>query len=157
MLQLEIIGNIGNDAEVKQINGKTCVSFNVAHSDTRRDANGNEIKTTTWVGVLMSGDGGKLTQYLKKGAKVFVRGRMSVKPYQDRNNAWQCAINVYSNDVVLCDLKTPGATAPNQQPPMQQPQAPTGNGQTPGAYPPPPANPYYYPNGIPGNYPNDLP
>ena len=32
MLQLEVIGNIGNDAEIKEFNGKKYVSFNVAHS-----------------------------------------------------------------------------------------------------------------------------
>lgn len=67
----------------KNINGNQCVSFNVAHSERR-----NNQETTTWVSVLMHGDGGNLTQYLKKGAKVFVRGNLSAKPYQDKNGQW---------------------------------------------------------------------
>src|SRR3712207_8615673 len=89
MLQCEVIGNIGSDAEIKEFGGKKYVSFNVAHSERRKDANGTTIESTTWVSVLWYGDGGGLTQYLKKGCKVFVRGRLSVKTYQDKNGYTQ--------------------------------------------------------------------
>ena len=79
MLQIEVIGNIGTDAEIKEFSGKKYVAFNVAHSERRKDANGTTIESTTWVSVLWYGDGGGLTAYLKKGCKVFVRGRMSLK------------------------------------------------------------------------------
>lgn len=69
MLQLEIIGNLGNDAEIKEFNGKKYVSMNVAHSEKKRDANGSVLETTTWVSVLWYGDGGNLTQYLKRGVQ----------------------------------------------------------------------------------------
>lgn len=49
--------------------------------------------------------GGGLTQYLKRGAKVFVRGRMSVKQYQDKNNHWQVAVNCNASEIQLCDIK----------------------------------------------------
>ena len=40
MLQIEVIGNIGADAEIKEFGGKKYVSFNVAHSERRKDASG---------------------------------------------------------------------------------------------------------------------
>ena len=49
MLQIEVIGNIGNDAEIKEFSGKKYVSFNVAHSEKHKDANGVNVETTTWV------------------------------------------------------------------------------------------------------------
>lgn len=105
MLQIEVIGNIGADAEIKEFGGKKYVSFNVAHSERRKDANGTTVESTTWVSVLSFGDGGGLTQYLKRGAKVFVRGRMSVKQYQDKNNHWQVAVNCNASEIQLCDIK----------------------------------------------------
>ena len=105
MLQIEVIGNIGTDAEIKEFSGKKYVAFNVAHSERRKDANGTTIESTTWVSVLWYGDGGGLTQYLKRGAKVFVRGRMSVKQYQDKNNHWQVAVNCNASEIQLCDIK----------------------------------------------------
>lgn len=104
MLTVEVIGNIGSDAEIKEFGGKKYVSFNVAHSEKKKDANGFH-DATTWVSVLWYGDGGGLFQYLKKGSKVFVRGRLSVKPYQDRNNNTQIAVNVSANEVTLCGYK----------------------------------------------------
>lgn len=117
MLQIEVIGNIGNDAEIKDFSGKKYVAFNVAHSERRKDANGTTIESTTWVSVLWYGDGGGLTQYLKRGCKVFVRGRLSVKSYQDRNGNTQVAVNVNASEVNLCGLKgeQPGASSSTAQ------------------------------------------
>lgn len=100
MLQIEIIGNIGNNAEIKKINGKDCVAFNVAHSEKY---NGTEY--TTWVSVLMNGNGGNLTQYLVKGTKVFLRGRLSVTNYQDKNGQWRVGVNCSATEVQLCGMK----------------------------------------------------
>lgn len=120
MLQIEVIGNIGNDAEIKEFSGKKYVAFNVAHSERRKDANGTTVESTTWVSVLWYGDGGGLTAYLKKGCKVFVRGRMSLKQYQDKNNHWQVAVNCNASEIQLCDIKGNGngnaAAAPAEQP-----------------------------------------
>lgn len=126
MLQLEIIGNLGNDAEIKEFNGKKYVSMNVAHSEKKRDSNGSVLETTIWVSVLWYGDGGNLTQYLKRGCKVFVRGRLSLKTYQDKHGNNQIAVNVNANEVTLCSLK--GESQPTQQSGQQLPQSqPTNN------------------------------
>lgn len=100
MLKLEVIGNIGNDATIRNVNGNQCVSFNVASSEKR-----NGVETTTWVSVLMNGDGGNLFQYLKKGVKVFVRGNLSAKPYQDKGGQWCVGINLSATEIQLCGLK----------------------------------------------------
>lgn len=109
MLQLEIIGNIGKDAEIRNINGRECVAFNVAHSEKY---NGKE--STQWVSVLMNGNGGQLLQYLKKGTKVFVRGHLSVSQYQNNNGQWNVGMNVSASEVHLCGFKTDNATPTNQ-------------------------------------------
>lgn len=109
MLQIEVIGNLGNDAEIKEFSGKKYVSFNVAHSEKKKDANGVVMEQTTWVSVLWYGDGGSLTQYLKKGCKIFVRGRLVPKAYLDRNNHPQVGLNMYANEVNLCGTKAENA------------------------------------------------
>lgn len=101
MLQLEVIGNLGSDAEIKEFNGKKYVSMNVAHSEKRKDGSEN----TVWVSVLWYGDGGGLFQYLKRGCKVFLRGRLVPKAYADKQNQPQCSLNMYANEVNLCGGK----------------------------------------------------
>lgn len=101
MLQLEVIGNLGNDAEIKEFSGKKYVSMNVAHSEKKKDGSEN----TVWVSVLWYGNGGGLFQYLKRGCKVFLRGRLVPKAYTDKQNQPQCALNMYANEVNLCGGK----------------------------------------------------
>lgn len=124
MFQCEVIGNIGNDAEIKEFGGRKYVSFNVAHSERKKDAQGVVTESTVWMSVLWYGDGGGLTQYLKKGCKVFVRGRLSLKTYQDKHGNTQIAVNVNANEVTLCGLKGESQpTGATTQAAQAQPQA----------------------------------
>ena len=123
MLQLEVIGNLGSDAEIKEFGGNKYVSFNVAHSEKRK----NGTETTVWVSVLMYGEGGSLFQYLKKGVKVFVRGRLVPKAYIDKQGQAQCSVNMYSSEVNLCGGKPEGTTANAQQSPTATAAPPQGD------------------------------
>ena len=49
MINLQVIGHLGNDANVNNVNGKTVVNFSVAHSEKWKDAQGNDKDKTTWV------------------------------------------------------------------------------------------------------------
>lgn len=117
MLKLEIIGNIGNDAQIKNFNGKNYIAFNVAHSEKFKNVQGVETERTTWVSVLYPGEGA-IVQYLKKGTGVFVRGDMSVKQFQDSGHNWQVGVNCLAREVQLLpggkrDQNQPGQPAAN--------------------------------------------
>ena len=100
MLQVEIIGNIGNDAQVKDFNGKKYIAFNVAHSEKFKNQQGVDTERTTWVSVLKPGESA-VAQYLKKGTPVFVRGDLSVKAYKDNAGNWQVGVNCLAREVQL--------------------------------------------------------
>lgn len=110
MLKIEIIGNIGNDAVVKDFNGKKYIAFNVAYSERYKDAQGNQIEKTTWVSVLKPGESAVLP-YLKKGTGVYVCGELSVKPYTDSQHQTQVGINCLAREVQLL----PGKRDQSQQ------------------------------------------
>ncbi len=56
MIKLEIVGNLGADAEIKQYNGNKFVSFRVAHSEKWVDRQTGAITTqTTWVSCSLNG------------------------------------------------------------------------------------------------------
>lgn len=119
MLQVEIIGNIGNDAQVKDFNGKKYIAFNVAHSEKFKNQQGVETERTTWVSVLKPGESA-VVQYLKKGTSVFVRGDLSVKAYQDNAHNWQVGVNCLAREVQLL----PGGKRDQNEQAGQQPAAP---------------------------------
>ena len=120
MLKLEILGNIGNDAQVKDFNGKKYIAFNVAHSEKFKNAQGTETERTTWVSVLYPGEGA-IVNYLKKGTGVFVRGDMSVKMFQDSGHNWQVGVNCLAREV---QLLPGGKRDQNEQAGQQQAAAP---------------------------------
>lgn len=74
MMKLDVIGNLGADAEVKDFNGNKFVTFRVANTDRWTDENGTTHEETTWISCTYNGDGGKLLQYLRAGKPVFVTG-----------------------------------------------------------------------------------
>lgn len=79
MERVEIIGNLGKDAEVKEFNGEKYTLFNVAVSRKTKD---NTI--TTWYSCFKFGDNPNLLKYLTKGTKLFVRGNLSTKEYESQ-------------------------------------------------------------------------
>ena len=111
MLKVEIIGNIGNDAVVRDFNGKKFIAFNVAHSEKYKDAQGNTVEKTTWVSVLKPGES-NVVQYLKKGTGVYVCGDLSVKTYTDSQHQTQVGVNCLARELQLL----PGKRDQNQQP-----------------------------------------
>lgn len=84
MLKIEVIGNLGNDAESVDYQGRRFTSFSVAHSDRFTDASGQQREVTTWVRCTKNGDNATLMPYLKKGTQVYIRGNMTVGTYQSR-------------------------------------------------------------------------
>lgn len=74
MFKIEVIGNLGADAQIKGENGRQFISFNVAHTDTWTDDAGQKHEQTQWVSCIINDVESKVRQYLVKGKTVFVRG-----------------------------------------------------------------------------------
>lgn len=104
MIKLEIVGNLGADAEIKQYNGNKFVSFRVAHSEKWVDRQTGAITTqTTWVSCSLNGDGAGLTQYLKKGTKVFLRGTPNFVTYSSPStHNIETGVNLFVKEIELC-------------------------------------------------------
>ena len=90
MLTAEVIGNLGRNAQTKQISDRSYVSFDVAHEQRN-----GENRETVWVSVLWYGNGGNLLQHLRKGAKVFVRGRLVPGIYTGRDGVARLSLSLH--------------------------------------------------------------
>lgn len=80
MLKSILIGHLGGDAEVKNVNGKEFVTFRIANTDRWTDDAGQVHESTTWVDCVLNGRP-KVFEFLKKGQLVFVDGRVSLRVY----------------------------------------------------------------------------
>ena len=100
-----IIGNLGADPEVRsfQNGGKVC-NLRIATSETWKDRQSGERKEKTeWHTVAIFSEGlvGVAEQYLRKGSKVYIEGKLQTRKWQD-----QSGNDRYSTEVVL---QGPGA------------------------------------------------
>jgi single-strand DNA-binding protein len=85
MIKLQIIGNLGADCIQKEINGKTVINFNVAHSEKFKDAQGNLKERTTWVNCAYWTDKTAVAQYLTKGRTVYAEGTPEAEGYTNKD------------------------------------------------------------------------
>lgn len=100
MIQIVCNGNLGADAEKKEINGKMYISFRMGVRG-RRD-------TTTWVSVLYR-DNDKLLPYLVKGQGVLISGEEpTFGAYVNREGKANVDVSVFANTLVLMSVKEAG-------------------------------------------------
>lgn len=98
MIKLQVIGNLGKDALVNNVNGKNVINFTVAHTEKFKDAQGNQKDRTTWVDCAYWTDRTAVAPYLKKGTQVYVEGQPDVRSYttQDGRNGASLVLRVIS-------------------------------------------------------------
>jgi single-strand DNA-binding protein len=96
MIKLQIIGNLGRDAVVNNVNGKSVINFTVAHTEKYKDAQGVQKDRTTWVDCAYWTDRTAIAPYLKKGTQVYSEGTPDIRTYttQDGRNAASLTLRV---------------------------------------------------------------
>tara|TARA_R110002126_G_scaffold8410_2_gene39883 strand:+ start:2170 stop:2556 length:387 start_codon:yes stop_codon:yes gene_type:complete len=85
MLKIQLIGRLGQDSIVNDVNGKKVLNFSVAHTEKYKNNQGGEVNKTTWVSCAYWTDKLNIANYLKKGTSVYVEGKPEVKTYTDKN------------------------------------------------------------------------
>ena len=103
MFKIEVIGNLGADAETRVSNGATYVTFRVAHTVKNVDMQSGEIiREAVWVSCSKAGECTNLLPYLHKGTKVYVRGNAQLKVYTGHDGKPHAGINLYVHELELC-------------------------------------------------------
>lgn len=103
MLKAEIIGNLGADAQIKNDAGRQYVQFSVADTFKFKRQDGTVVENTNWVSCFMRQTDAGVVPYLKKGAKVFVRGNLELRLFsseKDRCMKAGATINVQTIELV---------------------------------------------------------
>ena len=137
-----IVGNLGQDPEVRFMpNGGAVANFTVATSETWKDKQTVEQKEKTeWHRIVMYQRLAEIAgEYLKKGSKVYLEGRLQTRKWQNQQGADQYTTEIIVNDMQMLDSRGQGAQsggfAPQNQAPQAQP-AQGGYSQQQAAYQP---------------------
>lgn len=95
MIQGFLAGNLGKDAETRDVGTDTVTKFSVACNTGKKDE-------TQWVTCSMWGERGKkLQQYLTKGTRVAITGRVSARGWKDKEGEPRVDMEVRVDQLTL--------------------------------------------------------
>ncbi|MGC4102647.1 single-stranded DNA-binding protein [Ferruginibacter sp.] len=115
MIKLQVIGNLGRDCVVKEVNGKNVINFSVANTERFKDAQGNLKERTTWVECAYWTDRTGIGQYLTRGKTVYAEGVPEADAYMNKDGqaAATLRMRVLSIQLLGGGEGQPGANAGN--------------------------------------------
>jgi len=98
-----LIGNLGKDPELRYApSGSAVTSFSLATSEQWKDQEGNPQERTSWHNVVVWGKLAEIAaEYLKKGNKVYVEGRLQYRDYEGKDGNKRYVAEVVLNDLVM--------------------------------------------------------
>ncbi|MDD1792067.1 single-stranded DNA-binding protein [Enterovibrio makurazakiensis] len=120
-----LIGNLGNDPEVRYLpNGGAVANLTVATSETWRDKNTGENKEMTeWHRVVMYRRLAEIAgEYLKKGSKVYLEGRLQTRKWQGQDGQDRYTTEIVANEMQMLDSRSGGGMGGQGQPAQQSSQ-----------------------------------
>lgn len=102
-----LIGNLGNDPEVRSTTGGNRVAtFSLATSRSWNDAQGGKQEKTEWHRcVVWNTNSSKLAdiveKYVKKGDKLYVEGRIEYRQWQDKENQTRYSTEINVREMIM--------------------------------------------------------
>src|ERR1700740_1516944 len=102
--RVQLIGNLGKDPEVKYTpQGTPVAKVTLATNERFKDKSGNWQDRTEWHNVVLWQRLAEIAgEYLKKGSKVYIEGRLQTRSWDDKQtNQKKYMTEVVANDLVL--------------------------------------------------------
>lgn len=99
-----LLGNLGNDPEIKYTQGGMAIaSLSIATTSSRKDKEGNRQEKTEWHRAKLFGKTAEVAgEYLKKGRQVYIEGRIEYGSYEKDGQ------KVYTTDIIGDEMQMLG-------------------------------------------------
>lgn len=98
-----LIGRLGHDPEFRYMtSGEGVCNFSLATSEQWRNQAGNRIERTEWHNITMYRRLAEVAaQYLRKGAQVYIEGRIQSRKYQGKDGIERTAYDIIANEMKM--------------------------------------------------------
>ena len=108
-----LIGNLGSDPELKYTpSGAAVTNFNVATNEVWNDKDGNKQERTEWHRVVLWRKLAEIAgEYLKKGSKVYLEGRLQTRSWEDKDGVKRYTTEVVADNMTMLDAKGEGGSS----------------------------------------------
>ena len=119
-----LIGHLGKDPDIQAFDGVKRAAFTLATDESYRDKDGNKVDRVEWHSISMwRGLADVAERFLRKGAKVYIEGKLRTRTYPDESGKQRYFTEVLADNMVMLDRKE-GGEAPSAKP-AAAPAAPT--------------------------------
>ncbi len=101
--QVQLIGRLGRDPEVKKIdNDRMLAKFPLATEEVYRNEQGAKLTDTQWHNIVIWGKLAKVAEdYLRKGREVAIKGKLTYRMYEDKEGGKKHFTEVVAYDLLL--------------------------------------------------------
>lgn len=123
-----LIGNLGKDPELSYTaSGVAVAKFSIATNERWKDQEGNVQERTEWHNIVVWRKLAEICgQYLKKGGKVYLEGRLQTRSWDDKNTgAKRYTTEIVGDDMVMLDSRGGSGGAAGGEPSQQGEEQPT--------------------------------
>lgn len=102
-----LIGNIGQDPDVKELTGgKKVAKFSIATSETYTNEQGERITETQWHTVIAWGKQAEfIEKHVKKGNEVAIEGKLISRSYTDKETIKRYVTEIVCNEILMLGKK----------------------------------------------------
>jgi len=121
-----IVGHLGNDPEMRSMpNGEAVANISVATSEAWTDKNtGERREVTEWHRIVFYRKLAEICgQYLKKGAQVYIEGRLRTRKWQDQNGQDRYTTEIQGDVMQMLGTRPQSVDGANNPRPMPQQDA----------------------------------
>lgn len=121
-----LVGHLGKDPEVRYTaGGSAMANITVATTESWKDKqSGEKQERTEWHRVVFFGRLAEIVaEYLKKGAQVYIEGRIQTRKWQDKDGNDRYTTEIVANEMQMLGSRAGaggGTDNYNQEPPAQQ-------------------------------------
>jgi len=123
MINLQVIGNLGKDPELRYLpDGQPVARFSIASNRQWKDAAGKKYSETLWVEVSAFGKLAEVcAQHLKKGRQIFVTGRPSIHLYQAKTGEPAASLRITAASIEFLGGKSDSPEPDTEDAPAEIP------------------------------------
>lgn len=105
--RVQLIGNLGNNPEVKELSQGTKVArMSIATNESYKNQNGEKVTETNWHNLVAWGKTAEIVdKLLKKGFEVAVEGKLVTRDYEAKDGTKRQITEVQVSEVLLLNSR----------------------------------------------------
>jgi single-strand DNA-binding protein len=112
-----VIGNLGKDPDMRYTpSGRPVTKFSLATNRSWTTQDGQRHEETQWFNIVAWGRLGETcNQYLAKGSRVYIEGRLQTRRWEDSNGNRQSMTEIVANEMLILDSRNKRSSSSEEE------------------------------------------